>query len=110
MFVNVVLACCYFFIVLAAPQVVKGPVTKHFPLNCKRVGFSFSSEKRVTLQQYVHQLGDDIPAVFVVGAFAHGQIDAPYVDELVSVSEYPLSAAYCLCRITNAFEQKWGVV
>lgn len=32
------------------------------------------------------------------------------VDQNISVSEYPLSAAYCLARITTAFEQKWGIV
>lgn len=45
-----------------------------------------------------------------VGAFAHGKIDAPYVDCEISVSQYPLSAAYCLGRITNALEGKWGIV
>ena len=35
---------------------------------------------------------------------------APQVDTNISISEYPLSAAYCLARITNAFEQKWGIV
>lgn len=49
------------------------------------------------------------PIVFVVGAFAHGQIDYSYTDKLVSISQYPLSAAYCLARITNAFERAWGV-
>lgn len=49
------------------------------------------------------------PIVFVVGAFAHGQIDYSYTDKLVSISQYPLSAAYCLSRITNAFEKAWGV-
>jgi rRNA small subunit pseudouridine methyltransferase Nep1 len=45
-----------------------------------------------------------------VGAFAHGKIDAPYVDEEISISQYPLSAAYCLARITNAMELKWNIV
>lgn len=44
------------------------------------------------------------------GAFAHGKIDASYVDEEIAVSAYPLSAAYCIARITNAFENKWGIV
>ena len=41
---------------------------------------------------------------------AHGKIDVSYVDQWVSVSEYPLSAACCLGRITNAFEDKWDIV
>lgn len=48
--------------------------------------------------------------MFVVGSFAHGKIDSSYVDQMVSVSQYPLSAAYCLSRITNAFESKWSIV
>ncbi len=95
----------------AAPsQIVKGPVTKYFPLNCRRIGFSHSSPNLKTLAQYVQELKDDVPTVFVVGGFAHGKIDAPWVDEEVAVSQYQLSAAYCLCRITNAMEQKWGIV
>lgn len=45
-----------------------------------------------------------------VGGFAHGKIDASWVDEELNVSEYPLSAAYALGRITNAFEMKWRIV
>eukprot|EP00887_Chlorella_sp_A99_P003266 scaffold9.g3266.t1 len=58
----------------------------------------------------VTKLADDRPVVFVVGAFAHGKIDDAYVDEYISISQFPLSAAYALARITTALEQKWGVV
>lgn len=136
------------------------------------------------MHKMVAQLPDNKPVVFVVGAFAHGKIDAPWVsqewvfqaeagskspfrcasmrgrakgpvqasavightcqgqwggvplqlqivgvaplqpgatlslplllppaqvDKEISISEYPLSAAYCLARITNAFEQKWDI-
>jgi hypothetical protein len=47
-------------------QVIKGPVTKHFPLNCRRVGFSHSAPSIKTLTQYVHELKDETPTVFVV--------------------------------------------
>jgi len=56
------------------------------------------------------QLDDVVPVVFVVGAFAHGAIDAHYVDEEIAVSQYPLSAAYALARITNAMEMKWNIL
>lgn len=39
-----------------------------------------------------------------------GKIDDSYVDESISVSQFPLSAAYALARITTALEQKWGIV
>ncbi len=32
------------------------------------------------------------------------------VDQNLSVSEHPLSAAYCLARITTALEQHWQIV
>ena len=51
-----------------------------------------------------------VPPVFVVGAMAHGKLEVTYVDKWVSVSEFPLSAACCLGRITNAFEDKWDIV
>ena len=53
-------------------------------------------------QEFVAKATDDAPLLFVVGAFAHGHLDLTYVDEMVAVSEFPLSAAYCIGRITNA--------
>lgn len=95
-----------FFVV----QVIKGPVTKYFPVNAKRIGFSVKADLH-PMEQYVRsQLEDTVPVVFVVGAFAHGAIDTSYVDEEIAVSQYPLSAAYALARVTNAMEQKWGIV
>lgn len=47
------------------------------------------------------------PAVFVVRAMALGKIDVSYVDQWVSVSEYPLSAnpgAY------HEFDDKWDSI
>jgi rRNA small subunit pseudouridine methyltransferase Nep1 len=85
-------------------------VTKYLPLNCKRIGFSFTAPKHVAIHEYVAAMDDSGPVVFVVGAFAHGHIEAPWVDEELNVSEYPLSAAYCISRITNAFEMKWKIV
>ena len=41
---------------------------------------------------------------------AHGKIDVAYVDEMVSISKFPLSAACCIGRITNALEDKFGIV
>ena len=89
---------------------VKGPVTKYLQPDCIRVGLSHSSLKVVPLKKFVRDLPSDKTAVFVVGAFAHGKIDAGYVDETISISEYPLSAACCIGRITNALEDKWEIV
>lgn len=94
-------------------QVIKGPVTKHLPAGARRVGFSHSSEKLVTMSQWAASLKDEelaSPIVFVVGGFAHGVIDNSYVDEFLSVSQFPLSAAYAISRVTNAMEARWGIV
>lgn len=95
------------------PQVIKGPVAKYLPPGARRVGFSHSSDTLVTMSDWARRLSDDdlkSPIVFVVGGFAHGVIDNSYVDEFLSVSQFPLSAAYALSRITNAMEARWGVV
>lgn len=92
-------------------KVVKGPVTKYFPPDAQRIGFSHSAKTLVSMHEWVQrpELGER-PLVFVVGAFAHGKIDDSYVDEYISISQFPLSAAYALCRITTALEQKYGIV
>ena len=96
-------SCC-------ALQVIKDDVTKQLPPGAKRVAFSRVAPNLVKLKDFVRELPDDTPAVFVVGAMAHGKMDIAYVDQWVSVSEYPLSAACCIGRITNAFEDKWDIV
>lgn len=91
-------------------KVVKGPVTKYFPVNAVRLGFSQHAATTEVMQDYVKTLPDDQPLVFVVGAFAHGEIDTSYVDKEISISRYPLSAAVALGRITNALELKWDIL
>jgi hypothetical protein len=96
-----------------ARQVIKGPVTKHLPAGARRVGFSHSSESLVPMADWAAKLSDAelaVPIVFVVGGFAHGVIDQSYVDEFLSVSAYPLSAAYAIARVTNAMEARWRIV
>lgn len=92
-------------------RVVKGPVTKYFPAGAERVGFSHKADLiSGSLQSFVKELPPGKPVVFTVGGFAHGKIDVVYNDRMVSISEYPLSAACCIGRITNTLEWKWGIV
>lgn len=90
-------------------RVVKGPVWKHLPTGSHRIGFSRSAPQIIPMHRHpaIERLD---PLVFVVGAFAHGHIEEGHVDEYISISQFPLSAAYALSRITNALEQKWDVV
>ncbi|XP_078438929.1 nucleolar essential protein-like protein [Wolffia australiana] len=91
-------------------RMIKNPVTQHLPVNSRKIGFSFSSEKLVHIRDYVTTVGDDTTIVFVVGAMAHGKIEADYVEDCISVSNYPLSAACCLSRICNVLELKWNIL
>jgi rRNA small subunit pseudouridine methyltransferase Nep1 len=97
--------------ICGALQVVKGPVTKYFPAGAERVGFSHKAELiSGSLQSFVKALPADQAVVFSVGAMARGKIDVSYTDRMVSISEFALSAACCLGRITNALEWKFDIV
>ncbi|KAG6553561.1 hypothetical protein Mapa_004474 [Marchantia paleacea] len=91
-------------------RVVKQPVTRHLPVGARRVGMSFSAPKVVQLKDYVAAVGLKSTTVFVVGAMAHGKIEADYLDDFVAVSEFPLSAACCIGRICNALELQWDIL
>lgn len=54
-----------------------------------------------------------VPSCFVVGAMSVGHVkqeDHPYIEEMISVSEYPLSSALTLSRIVCGIEEHWGIV
>eukprot|EP00977_Amphora_coffeiformis_P012676 scaffold3195_cov162-Amphora_coffeaeformis.AAC.17 len=53
------------------------------------------------------------PTCFVVGAMSTGNVtleDHPYMEEMISVSQYPLSGAAALSRIVCGIEEHWGIV
>lgn len=90
-------------------KVIKGPVGRHLPSGAHRIGFSRSASKVIPM--HIHPAIERAePLVFIVGAFSHGKIDEGLVDEYISISQYPLSAAYALSRITGALEQRWSIV
>ncbi|XP_052879069.1 uncharacterized protein LOC108477041 isoform X2 [Gossypium arboreum] len=60
-------------------RVIKNPVTNYFPVNSRKIGFSYSSDKLVKMRKYVDAVGDDVNLVFVVGAMAHGKIEFPVI-------------------------------
>ena len=72
-----------------------------------------SKGKLVDVFDFVQGLPDDEPIVFSIGAMAHGSIDeiaSEYSEELLSFSQYPLSAACVISRLMAAFERHWGIV
>lgn len=91
-------------------RTIKNPVTQYLPLNSHKIGFSVSSEKLVDMHDYVATIPDDKDLVFVVGAMSHGKVDDHYVEDYISISSYPLSAACCIATICGALHRKWKIL
>lgn len=92
-------------------KVIKNPVTDHLPSGCKKIATSHKASSVVQLSTYVPSITkDDGPVVVVIGGFAHGNLQLDWVDETISISNYPLSAALCCAKFCNAFEEAWGVL
>jgi rRNA small subunit pseudouridine methyltransferase Nep1 len=94
-------------------NVIKNPVTDHLPPNSRVVLLSVSG-RLVSLPEFLPTLPGvgpgGAPTVFVVGAMAHGKVEAEYADDCIAVSEYPLSGAAALGRLCNAWENHLGVL
>jgi len=90
-------------------KVVKNPVTRHLPVGARRIGTSVKG-KLIKPSELVDTLPQDGPVVFCFGAHSHGPVEVDWVEEVVSFSQYPLSASYAIGRLINAFEQKWDIL
>lgn len=91
-------------------KLIKNPVTLHLPAGCFKYGTS-SKAKRVVRPEELVPTKDkqSTPVAIVIGAMAHESCEPDYVDEVVSISRYPLSAAIVCAKITSAFEEAWGI-
>jgi len=93
-------------------KVIKNPISRHLPAGARCYGFSQHGALH-SPTHFAAALPDDVPIVLVLGAMASGSIslaDHPYVTELVSISEYPLSGVVAANRIFGAIEQHWGII
>lgn len=119
-------------------KVIKNPVTDHLPTGCVKIGAfvilgaflpffppstsglippfppppgtSYGAKKCVKLHEFVPSaIGLDRPFAVVIGAVAHGSINADYVDDDIAISNYAMSAAGVCARFTNVCEDLWGV-
>lgn len=89
-------------------KVIKNPVTRHLPPHARVFGTSVNGTL-VDVQDLAAALPDE-PVVFVFGAMAKGHIEPNYVEQMLSFSEYPLSAACAINRLLTAFERKWKIL
>eukprot|EP00924_Labyrinthula_sp_SR-Ha-C_P001360 maker-scaffold_44-snap-gene-1.93-mRNA-1 protein AED:0.02 eAED:0.02 QI:14/1/1/1/1/1/2/37/235 len=90
-------------------KIIKSPIHKHLPPNSIVFSTTMKGEL-VEIDTFVKELNDKKPYVFIFGAFAHGFLSPNYSHKDISLSEYPLSAAYAVSRLTNAFEKKWNIL
>lgn len=74
------------------------------------LGFSFKAKRCVQINEYVTSLPKKEPVLFVIGGFAHGEIDDSFCEESIAISEYPLSASVACGKLCSAFEDYWGIL
>lgn len=91
-------------------KVIKNPITDHLPVGCAKYALSFHAEKVVNVSEFASEHENDQPIVVVIGAMAKGSVDTAYTDKLLSISNYPLSAAITCSKFCTAFEDKWAVL
>jgi len=93
-------------------KVIKNPMSRHLPAGIRCYGFS-AGGTLYNPAAFATQLPTDVPIMFVFGAMAAGSIkqaDHPYMTDVVSISEYPLSGVVAINRVMGAIEASWGIV
>ncbi|CAB9516027.1 small subunit methyltransferase NEP1 [Seminavis robusta] len=99
-------------------KVIKNPFSQYLPPGTRCYGMSCEGtlySPVAMAKALVPAVPDDSPAptCFVVGAMSTGHVtieDHPYIEKMMSVSEYPLSGAAALSRLTFGIEHHWGIV
>ena len=99
-------------------KVIKNPFSQHLPPGTRVYGMScqgtlYSPNGLATALIPPEPTSELPPVCFVIGAMAAGHItfeDHPYIEKMISVSEYPLSGAAAISRILGGIENHWGIV
>ncbi|KAH7827803.1 putative Multicopy suppressor of ras1 [Monocercomonoides exilis] len=87
-------------------KVIRNPVEQYLPPGCRIIGLSATASKKTEINEYISTIPKDTPVAFIVGAFAHGQIDLSQCTEELCISDHHLSAAVVCGKICCAAEQK----
>lgn len=109
-------------------KVIKNPFSQHLPpgtrvlgMSCKGTLYSPMALARSPLvpdsPNNVNNAGTAggvvLPVCLIVGAMASGSItvnDHPYIEKMISISNYPLSGAAAISRILGGIEHHWEIV
>ena len=99
-------------------KVIKNPFSQHLKAGTRCFGFSSQGTlyspialAKTMIPPSIEEV--KIPTCLVVGAMATGHVtiqDHPYIEQMLSISEYPLSGAAALSRIMAGIEHLWGIV
>lgn len=99
-------------------KVVKNPVSQYLPpgtrcfgMSCQGTLYRPSALARALTPEEIKS--DAPPTCFIIGAMSTGHVtmeDYPYIEQMISLSEYPLSGAAAISRMMAAIEERWGVV
>jgi len=92
-------------------KVIKNPVTDHLPPNTIKLTLS-GDAKTVRLREYLSTVPSTQNVAIFVGAMARGRDDFAdaYVDEKISISQYPLSASVACGKFCCALEDLWDII
>jgi rRNA small subunit pseudouridine methyltransferase Nep1 len=101
-------------------KVIKNPFSQHLPPSTRCFGFSCEGTLYSPIALAKTIVGDDPatsanqpPTCLVVGAMSTGHItieDHPYIEKMLSISNFPLSGASALSRVMGGIEHHWGIV
>jgi len=99
-------------------KVIKNPFSQHLPPGTRVYGMScegtlYSPNGLANAIIPTDPSSDHPPVCFVIGAMAAGHItveEHPYIEKMISISEYPLSGAAAISRILCGIENHWGIV
>eukprot|EP01023_Acetabularia_acetabulum_P004796 TRINITY_DN12030_c0_g5_i1.p2 TRINITY_DN12030_c0_g5~~TRINITY_DN12030_c0_g5_i1.p2 ORF type:complete len:231 (-),score=27.55 TRINITY_DN12030_c0_g5_i1:725-1417(-) len=90
-------------------KLLKNDLSKHLPVGSRLIGFSKEGSQK-DMFEFVNDLQKiSGQYVFVVGAFSKGHIQSEELEHTICISQYPLSAAVALGRITNALERSFNI-
>ncbi|EPY51787.1 ribosome biogenesis protein Mra1 [Schizosaccharomyces cryophilus OY26] len=92
-------------------KVIKNPVTDYLPPNCRKATLSFDAPT-VPTPKYLETLEPNQSVCIAIGAMAHGPDDFSdgWVDEKISISDYPLSASIACSKFVHSMEDFLGIV
>lgn len=104
-------------------KLIKNPFSQYLPCGTRCYGLSSNGTlynpyqlARSILPQGPYYLNNGVaspPTCFIVGSMARGSIstnDHPYIEQMYSISEYPLSGSTALSRLLCGIEHNWGIV